>query len=84
MALPPLTIRKPETLVARLDTIGNETAEVALETNQKATYTVRINGAVVDCAVTPAVRPGRLYRLFYVDGKRFAKEALPGRLLKAV
>lgn len=83
MALPPLTIRKPETLATRLDTIENETVETALGTNQKTTYTVRINGATVDCTVTPAVRPGRLYRLFYVDGKRFAKGDLPGRLLKS-
>lgn len=83
MALPPLTIRKPETLAARLETIEIETAQQALAAGEKTVYTVRINGNTVEFAVTPAVRPGRLYKLFYVNGKRTAKEAVPGRLLAA-
>lgn len=83
MALPPLTIRKPETLTARLEAIENHTVQQVAETGEKTIYTVRINGSKVDFAVTPAVRPGRLYKLFYVDGKRTAKEAVFQRLLAA-
>lgn len=83
MALPPLTIRKPETLTARLEAIENQTVQQVAETGEKTIYTVRINGSKVDFAVTPAVRPGRLYKLFYVDGKRTAKEAVFQRLLAA-
>lgn len=83
MALPPLTIRKPETLAARLEAIETETVQQVADTGEKAVYTVRINGSKVEFAVTPAIRPGRLYKLFYVDGKRIAKEAVSQRLLAA-
>ena len=83
MALPPLTIRKPETLAARLDAIENETLGTAAETAEKTQYTVRINGKRVDFTVTPAVVPGRFYKLFYVDGKRTARNAVSDRLMAA-
>lgn len=83
MALPPLTIRKPETLAARLEAIENETLQQASESQQKSKFTVRINGRVVDFTVTPSVAPGRFYQLFYVDGKRTARHAIEGRLLAA-
>lgn len=84
MALPPLTIRKPETLAARLEAIETETVQKVAETRQKTIYSVRINGNAVEFAVTPAVgSQGRVYKLFYVNGKRTAKEAVPGRLLAA-
>ena len=75
-SMPPLTIRKPETLVNRLEKMEAEAVQQATETNQRATVTVRINGAEVQAAVTPAVNPGRLYRLFYVNGKRVARTRL--------
>lgn len=74
--MPPLTIRKPETLLNRLEKMEAEAAQQAIETNQRATVTVRINGFEVQAAVTPAINPGRLYRLFYINGKRIARDYL--------
>lgn len=74
--MPPLTIRKPETLVARLEKMEAEATQQATSTNQKSAVTVKINGSEVQSVVTPAITPGRLYRLFYVNGKRVAKNYL--------
>lgn len=79
--LPPLTIRKPETLDRRLEAIEAAATEAAQQTAQTVESTVRINGRVVTYTVTPSVKPGRFYRLFRLDGKRTAKEAVPGILL---
>jgi hypothetical protein len=83
MALPPLTIRKPETLAARLEAIESETLQRASQSQQKSKFTVRINGRVVDFTVTPSVSPGRFYQLFYVNGKRTPRHILQERLMAA-
>lgn len=84
ITMPPLTIRKPETLFARLEKMEAEAAQQAAQTLQKAAVTVKINGNDVQSIVTPAVRPGRFYRLFYVNGKRVAKgHLIESRLLLA-
>lgn len=80
MALPPLTIRKPETLVARLASTEADTVAAAAA-GTKAETTVRINGQVLTVTVTPSVQPGRVYTLFYLDGKRTAKGVVANRLL---
>ena len=80
MALPPLTIRKPETMIARLASTEADTVAAAAA-GTKAETTVRINGQLLTVTVTPSVQPGRVYTLFYLDGKRTAKGAVPNRLL---
>lgn len=79
--MPPLTIRKPETLLARLEAMETQALDRAADTNEKTAVKVRINGFDVQSVVTPSVNPGRFYRLFYVNGKRTAKGAVPTNLL---
>lgn len=81
MATPPLTIRRPETLLARLDSTEASTVQQATTTGTKAETTIRINGKALTLTVTPSVKPGRVYTLFYLDGKRTAKGAIADRLL---
>jgi hypothetical protein len=81
MATPPLTIRKPETLVARLDSTEASTVQQATTTGTKAETVIRINGKALTLTVTPSVKPGRIYTLFYIDGKRTAKGVVADRLL---
>lgn len=82
--MPPLTIRKEETLLARLEKMETQATQVAADTQQKAVVAIKINGADVRSIVTPPLhRKGRFYRLFYVNGKRAAKGALPDMLLTA-
>lgn len=81
--MPPLNIRKPETLINRLDKMEAEVMKEAqnaapLERVERA---VRINGALVTFTATATIRRGQFYRLFRVDGKRTAKEAVAQRLL---
>ena len=80
MALPPLTIRKPETLATRLASTEADTLAAAAA-GSKAETTVRINGQSLTVTVTPSVQPGRVYTLFYLDGKRTAKGVVANRLL---
>jgi hypothetical protein len=82
MSLPPLTIRKPETLDERLIKIESETTKKATETNQKEEFTIKINGHQIEYVVTPSVNEGRFYRLFYCNGKRVSKVNLPKILLE--
>lgn len=83
--MPPLTIRKPETLLNRLASLEAQVMEEA----QGATFgervqrTLRINGSEVSFTVTPTVHSGQIYRLFRINGKRVAKEAVPQALLPA-
>lgn len=79
--MPPLTIRKPETLANRLDAMEQQVFETAEQTGEKSATTLRINGQTVSFTVTPSVRPGRFYSLFRVNGKRTAKGAVPANLL---
>ena len=81
MATPPLTIRKPETLATRLATIEADTLAAAAAAGNKAETTIRINGKALAITVTPSVKPGRVYTLFYLDGKRTAKGVVADRLL---
>jgi hypothetical protein len=81
MATPPLTIRKPETLATRLATIEADTVTAASVYNTKAETVIRINGKALTVTVTPSVQPGRVYTLFYLDGKRTAKGVVADRLL---
>jgi hypothetical protein len=75
--MPPLTIRKPETLLARLEKMEAQAFTQANNTNQKTAVSVRINGFNVQSVVTPpAYQKGRFYRMFYVNGKRVAKDNL--------
>lgn len=75
--MPPLTIRKPETLLARLEKMESQAFTQASDTNEKSTVTLRINGSEVQSVVTPPSYPkGRFYRLFYVNGKRVSKSDL--------
>jgi hypothetical protein len=80
MATPPLTIRKPETLATRLATIEADTVAAAAAGN-KAETAIRINGKALAITVTPSVKPGRVYTLYYLDGKRTAKGAVADRLM---
>jgi hypothetical protein len=80
MATPPLTIRKPETLATRLATIEADTVAAAAA-GAKAETVIRINGKALTLTVTPSVKPGRVYTLFYIDGKRTAKGVVADRLL---
>ena len=43
--------------------------------------TIRINGKALTLTVTPSVKPGRVYTLFYLDGKRTAKATVADQLL---
>jgi hypothetical protein len=80
--MPPLTIRKIDTLNTRLDNMEGQAMQAAANTQQKATVTIKINGAEVQSVVTPPThRKGRFYRLFYVNGKRVAKGDLAAQLL---
>jgi|694.fasta_scaffold62195_4 hypothetical protein len=81
MATPPLTIRKFDTLIARLDSTEANTVQQATESGTKAETTIRINGKALAITVTPSVKPGRVYTLYYLDGKRTAKGAVADRLL---
>jgi len=81
MATPPLTIRKPETLLARLDSTEASTVQQATASGAKAETAIRINGKALTIAVTPSVKPGRVYTLYYLDGKRTAKDKVADRLL---
>lgn len=80
--MPPLTIRKIDTLNTRLDNMQDQATQVAVNTQQKAVVAIKINGADVQSVVTPPTyRKGRICRLFYVNGKRVAKGTIPGILL---
>jgi hypothetical protein len=76
-----LTIRKPQTLVARLTSLEESAVQKAAKTGKKTAESLRINGAFVQSIVTPTYKEGRYYRLFYVNGKRIAKGALTSQLL---
>ena len=80
MAAPPLTIRKFDTLLARLDST-EASARTAAASGAKAETAIRINGKALAITVTPSVKPGRVYTLYYLDGKRTAKGAVADRLL---
>jgi len=81
MATPPLTIRKPETLATRLADTEADTVQQATATGTKTETAIRINGKALAITVTPSVKPGRVYTLYYLDGKRTAKGAVADRLL---
>lgn len=83
MNMPPLTIRKPETLAARIDKIEAEVFGLASDLNEKVGTVLRINGFLVEYTVTPSIRPGRFYRLFRANGRRIAKESLQSVLLES-
>lgn len=80
--MPPLTIRKPETLISRLDQMEIQAVEKALDTLEKSKVIAKINGNTVEAVATPTVRNGA-YFLFYLNGKRTAKAAVPQQLLPA-
>lgn len=81
--MPPLTIRKPETLLNRLNTLETQVFEEAqsAQIGERVQRTLRINGAEVSFTVTPSVHRGQFYRLFRINGKRTAKGAVPQALL---
>lgn len=81
MATPPLTIRKFDTLIARLDSTEADTVQQATTSGAKAETAIRINGKALAITVTPSVQPNRVYTLYYIDGKRTAKGAVADRLL---
>lgn len=69
------------TLEARLTSL-EKTASVRAEvTRERVVETLKINGSLVQSVVTPTYREGRFYKLFYVNGKRVAKHAVPSKLL---
>lgn len=84
--MPPLTIRKPETLLNRLESLEAQVVQDAqsAQFGQRVERKLRINGAEVTFTVTPSVKAGRVYRLFRINGKRTAKEAVPQVLLPAL
>jgi hypothetical protein len=79
--MPPLTIRKFDTLIARLDSTEANTVQQATASGTKAETAIRINGKALTVTVTPSVKPNRVYTLYYIDGKRTAKGAVADRLL---
>lgn len=83
--MPPLTIRKPETLLNRLNSLETQVFEEAqaAQIGERVQRTLRINGAEVSFTVTPSVHRGQFYRLFRINGKRIAKGVVPQVLLPA-
>lgn len=83
--MPPLTIRKPETLLNRLNSLETQVFEEAqsAQIGERVQRTLRINGSEVSFTVTPSVHRGQFYRLFRINGKRTAKNAVAGRLIPA-
>lgn len=83
MATRHFNIRKPETLLARIGELEQETLQEAkgAAPQEKVQRSMRINGSEVSFTVTPSIKPGRIYRLFHIDGERTAKGDVPGKLL---
>lgn len=78
--MPPLTIRKPETLANRLAMIEQEGTDLAYAEG-KADLTYTINGQKVRFFAEQ--KPQRMYRLFYVGNRKVSRASLEGRLLTA-
>lgn len=83
MATRHLNIRKPETLLARIGELEQEAIEEAkgAAPQERIQKTLRINGSEVSFTVTPSIKPGRIYRLFHINGERTAKGDVPRKLL---
>lgn len=79
---PPLTIRKPETLRDRIAATETDTIKQAAGGARAETRLI-INGRIFECKVTPSVKPGRIYTLFYVDGRRTRKADVSEALMPA-
>jgi hypothetical protein len=81
--MPPLNIRKPQTLFNRLEKMEAEAMQEAQNAGilERVHRTARINGATVTFTVTPTVRRGQFYRYFRIDGKLTPKETVAQRLL---
>ena len=76
-------ISKPETLLARIGDLEKETIQDALGAapKERVKRALRINGSEVSFTVTPSTQPGRIYRLFRINGERTAKGDVLRKLL---
>lgn len=86
MAIPSINVNHPEVLSSRLKGLESKVIRKALASGSEGRVEskLRINGAEVSFTVTPSVQPGRIYRLFRVNGKKVAKAQIPAKLLPNV
>ena len=75
----PLTIKNPETLIARMDLMETKAIEALSPESPKSTVRAKINKCNVECRATATIKNGA-YVLFYVNDKRTSRANLPQSL----
>lgn len=90
MASTNVRVKKPQTLLHHINSLEGEAVREAIASGDKAIKSLRINGVIVQSTATPIKgRSGnlegeRVYRLFYMGGKRVSRNYLTDNLLASV